>query len=288
MRKLHVLLILFSFSGVLAQEPRRRPPITRKKQAPPKKPEETSREEKKKEPGPIHAIVGARVLPVAGPLIHRGTVLFQDGKILRLGAEVPLPDGAFVHDAAGKYVTPGLVAVEASGVGIGRSDGKLEYGLDPYQRELKIALASGITTAHVVESGGSFSIFRSSSSMPMGGRTGIIKATVGDLEGMMLKEPGAHYFSFQQSPLGIYQLRDRFKRAAEYLKQVAEAEKKKEKPPRLSPEIRRHVDILKNEIPTVVVTSSEEEIRAILAIRREHTFDLVLSGAPEDDRRSIR
>ncbi len=37
-----------------------------------------------------------------------GTVLIQDGKILAVGADVIIPDGATTIDASGKWVTPGL------------------------------------------------------------------------------------------------------------------------------------------------------------------------------------
>jgi imidazolonepropionase-like amidohydrolase len=55
------------------------------------------------------AIVGGRVHPVSGPVIENGTVIIDDGRITAVGASVPLPVGARVVDARGKWVTPGLV-----------------------------------------------------------------------------------------------------------------------------------------------------------------------------------
>ncbi|HWJ56459.1 MAG TPA: hypothetical protein VNR90_09565, partial [Vicinamibacterales bacterium] len=54
------------------------------------------------------AIVGGRVLPVSGPVIENGTVVIDGGRITAVGATVPLPVGARVVDAKGKWVTPGL------------------------------------------------------------------------------------------------------------------------------------------------------------------------------------
>lgn len=54
------------------------------------------------------AITGGRVLPVSGPPIDKGTVVMRDGRIVAVGANVPVPAGARVIDAAGKIVTPGL------------------------------------------------------------------------------------------------------------------------------------------------------------------------------------
>ncbi|MEO5818902.1 MAG: amidohydrolase family protein [Vicinamibacteraceae bacterium] len=55
------------------------------------------------------AIVGGRVHPVSGPVIENGTVIIDGGRITAVGASVPLPVGARVVDAKGKWVTPGLV-----------------------------------------------------------------------------------------------------------------------------------------------------------------------------------
>jgi imidazolonepropionase-like amidohydrolase len=55
------------------------------------------------------AITGARVFPVAGPPIEKGTVVIRDGTIVAVGANVPVPHGARVIDAKGKIVTPGFL-----------------------------------------------------------------------------------------------------------------------------------------------------------------------------------
>ncbi len=59
--------------------------------------------------GPAVAIVNARILPVSGPAIERGTVVIRGGRIAAVGAGVAIPVGARVIDGAGKTVTPGFV-----------------------------------------------------------------------------------------------------------------------------------------------------------------------------------
>src|SRR5690625_2515330 len=54
------------------------------------------------------AIAGARVLPIDGEEFT-GVVVIEDGKIHSLGPEAPIPAGAEVIDAAGKWVLPGLI-----------------------------------------------------------------------------------------------------------------------------------------------------------------------------------
>jgi imidazolonepropionase-like amidohydrolase len=55
------------------------------------------------------AITGAKVYPVSSAPIENGTVLMRDGKIVAVGANVTIPADARRIDAAGKWVTPGLV-----------------------------------------------------------------------------------------------------------------------------------------------------------------------------------
>jgi len=59
------------------------------------------------------AIVNARLLPIAGPPIARGTMLLRDGKIEQLGPDIKVPAGYRVVDAAGGTVMPGIVSAHA-------------------------------------------------------------------------------------------------------------------------------------------------------------------------------
>src|SRR4051794_4445494 len=52
------------------------------------------------------AFVNGGVSPVSGPPLERGTVLIRGRKIAAVGANVAVPAGAKVVDAAGKIVTP--------------------------------------------------------------------------------------------------------------------------------------------------------------------------------------
>src|SRR5262245_43380423 len=63
---------------------------------------------KKADKGKVLAIVGGDVYTVTREVIRCGTVLVKDGKIVRVGQDLPIPEGATVIDAKGKYVTPGF------------------------------------------------------------------------------------------------------------------------------------------------------------------------------------
>src|SRR5690606_40660012 len=57
------------------------------------------------------AIVGGTVYPASGERIERATVLIRDGRIEAVGANVAVPPDAERVDAAGRWVTPGLINV---------------------------------------------------------------------------------------------------------------------------------------------------------------------------------
>ena len=63
--------------------------------------EPSQKEDKSK----LLAIVGGDVYTITHEVIRGGTVLVKDGKILRVGQDLAIPEGATVLDAKGKYVT---------------------------------------------------------------------------------------------------------------------------------------------------------------------------------------
>ena len=55
------------------------------------------------------AITNGTLFTVTQGVIEKGTILIQDGKITAIGADLPVPAGYEVLDAAGKWVTPGFI-----------------------------------------------------------------------------------------------------------------------------------------------------------------------------------
>ncbi|HYL36758.1 MAG TPA: amidohydrolase family protein [Bryobacteraceae bacterium] len=58
--------------------------------------------------GPV-AIRNARVVPVSGPMIDRGTVVLRNGLIEAVGADAAIPPDAWIIEGAGLTVYPGLI-----------------------------------------------------------------------------------------------------------------------------------------------------------------------------------
>lgn len=142
-------------------------------------------------------IRNATILTAAGPLILDGSILLQDGKIAAVGAMVTAPANAVVIDAAGKWVTPGVIdthshnGVYASPGVSANSDGNeatnpntaqvwAEHSVWPQDPNFALALAGGVTTLQILP--GSANLF--------GGR-GVTLKNVPSRSVQGMKFPGA-------------------------------------------------------------------------------------------------
>ena len=112
-------------------------------------------------------IRNATILTGTGERIERGSLLIEDGKISAVGANVSVPTGATVIDAAGKWVTPGVIdthshlGVYASpGVSM-QADGNeltspntaqvwVEHSIWPHDPGFGHAIAGGVTTIQIL------------------------------------------------------------------------------------------------------------------------------------------
>ena len=131
----------------------------------------------------ILAVTGGNVVPVSAAEIPGGTVIITDGVITEVGGpDIPVPDGAEVIDATGKWVLPGFVeshahlGVAEDGEGWSGEDTnemtdpngarfRALDGIDIEEVGFRDALVGGVTTAVVKPGSGS----------PIGGRTVAIK-----------------------------------------------------------------------------------------------------------------
>lgn len=110
------------------------------------------------------ALTGARVIPIAGPEISRGTVVIHNGKILAVGADgaVALPAGAEKRDLSGKVLMPGLVDSHSHiGGGEGadstapiQPDVRILDSIDPRHSSIQKAQSGGLTTVNVMPGSG--------------------------------------------------------------------------------------------------------------------------------------
>ena len=104
----------------------------------------------------ITAIVNGDVHTVTNGVMRRATVLIEGDKIKAVGTDVEVPEDAEIIDASGMVVTPGFISMRMSRVGISSRSGsreKPEDLLDPFDSDVKLALAVGITTGCLQVSG---------------------------------------------------------------------------------------------------------------------------------------
>jgi len=116
------------------------------------------------------AITNARIVPVVGAELPRGTILIEGGRIAAVGADVAVPAGAQVVDATGLRAYPGMIdgysslgLVEISAVAA-TVDNRETGRINPQARALEairydsmhipISRSNGITAAIVAPSGG--------------------------------------------------------------------------------------------------------------------------------------
>jgi imidazolonepropionase-like amidohydrolase len=121
--------------------------------------------------GVVWAITNARITSISRPVIDRGTIVIRGTKIEAVGADVQVPAGAKVIDAAGAQVYPGFID-PATTMGIDEpgprgfdDDGEM-LDRNPQLRTrvayhtesdaIPVARVNGITSVGVVPSGGVF------------------------------------------------------------------------------------------------------------------------------------
>ena len=244
----------------------------------PDAPKDAKRAEPPKDPKKqITAVVGADIYTVTRGVVRGGVVLVQDGKIIQVGQDVPIPDGATRIDAAGKVVAPGFIAVSATGVAVRgggqggggggpggggqQQQGRLADSLNPFDRNIQLCLAAGITTACVETSGGGGGRFGRDSdeefwldpadpnrtnvcpccgmaiapTEPIGPqaptertarRSAVLKMTFGDVTKMVVKEAPFYHLpagSFAGA-MNRHQWRETIKRAKQQIKDQASAD----------------------------------------------------------------
>jgi imidazolonepropionase-like amidohydrolase len=152
-------------------------------------------------PGAVTAIRGATVYDGEGGRIDNGTVILADGLVQAVGGpEVAVPDGAFIVEAAGKWVTPGIIDVHShlgnypspgtpshsdgnEATGFSRAEVWAEHSVWPQDPGFSRALANGgVTSLQILP--GSANLF--------GGRSVVLKnVPARTVQGM--KFPGAPY-----------------------------------------------------------------------------------------------
>jgi imidazolonepropionase-like amidohydrolase len=161
-------------------------------------------------------IKNAKLLTMAEKDYEQGQILINDGKIVAIGKDIVISDhDVDIIDAAGAYVTPGLIdphchiGLWEDGMGEEGADGNEETdpvtphlraidGVNPFDPCFKEAYENGITS--VVTGPGSGNV--------IGGQFVAMKTFGRRIEEMIIKEPAAMKIAFGENPKRVYSDKD--------------------------------------------------------------------------------
>ena len=243
------------------------------------------------------AITGGRVLTAAGAPIENGTVLIRDGRIVSVGADVAIPADARRVNAAGKWVTPGLInaATQLGLVEVGaeaptrdataRGQDNIAAaftvweGLNPASVLLAPARDEGITTVLVAPGGGLIS-----------GQAAIVDLVEGSLSDMLVRAPVAMVAqtgSAGAAGVGaraelLVKLREVLEDARVYARRRADFERSATREFAASRlDLDALVPVLEGRLPLVIAANRSSDIEAALKLGRDFSIRIMLADAAE-------
>ena len=116
------------------------------------------------------AIQGATIHTVTNGVIENGTILFENGVITAVGANVDIPAGARIEDGTGKHIYPGLIDAystvgisEIGAVGVSSDINELgdfnpnvraDVAVNAESRHIGTTRSAGVLTAFSTPGGG--------------------------------------------------------------------------------------------------------------------------------------
>lgn len=261
-------------------------------------------------------IRNARIVPVSGPAIERGSLLISGAKIAALGSELPVPPGAAVIDAAGGVVYPGLIdaltriglvevgqgaagTVDSNETGDVNPHAQAWVALQPHSELIPVARANGLTAVLSAPGGGLIS-----------GQSALIRLAGSTPDALVVRTPAAMHMVFptgrpsfdisqlfqepelrtfeerqrdrkrnQEKELG--RLRNLLEEARAYGAALAAA--KAGTAPRPSPDLPLEAlaPVARGELPVVLRADAEDDIRAAVEFAAERKLRLIVAGGLE-------
>ncbi|MFQ6052651.1 MAG: amidohydrolase [Candidatus Bathyarchaeia archaeon] len=256
------------------------------------------------------AVKGGKILTITNGTIERGTVLIDGGKIVDVGADVEVPEGAKVFDASGKVVMPGLVEAHChigiweEAVGWAGSDGnEMTDPATPQMRAidaikanadekgLEAALKAGVTTVQIMP--GSANVI---------GGTGVVVKTAPKVvvDEMILRDPSGMKIAFGENPRRVYGqeqkkmpstrmgvaaiLREWLTKARSYMEKKERFRDDPEKMPERDPKLEALELVLRGEIPLRAHAHRADDIATAVRIAEEFGVEISWEHATEGHR----
>ena len=243
------------------------------------------------------AITGGTVYPVSGPKLAGATVLIRDGRIVAVGANVPIPADATRINAAGKWITPGLIdgAGQLGLVEINAVPGTREAnvqgdtiaaafnvadGINPASTLIPVTLIEGITTALAAPTGNLVS-----------GQAVLIDLDGATIEQMLVKSPAGIVADLSESAKDdaggsraavADRLRRVFRDALEYERRKTDFSRAQMQPLTASArDLEALLPMLHGRVPLIAYANRRSDIETALRLAKESKVQLILAGAAE-------
>ena len=266
-----------------------------------------------------YAITNARIVPVTGPTIDRGTIVIRDGLIAAIGVNVAAPADARVIDGAGLSVYPGLIDTNTSlglpqpsptpgGAGRGGGGGGFGFqggpgpmasalnssqpaGLQPEIRaedyirsggpEIESARNAGITTALTAPRTGIFI-----------GQSALINLTGDNPQMMIVRSPVALHIGFTplraggfpNSLMGVFAaIRQMFLDAQRYqeAQRIYARSPRGVRRPDQDKSLEALIPVLNRELPVVMYADRQREIERAVSLAQEFKLRAIIAGGEE-------
>jgi len=243
------------------------------------------------------AITGGTVYSVSGPRLANASVLIRDGRIVAVGTNVPIPAGATRIDAAGKWITPGLIdgtgqlgLVEISAVP-GTREASVQgdtiaaafnvvEGINPASTLIPVTRIEGITTALAVPTGNLVS-----------GQAALIDLDGATIEQMLVKSPVGIVADLSErakdngggSRAAVAdRLRGVFRDALEYERRKVDFGRAQMRPLSASAaDLEALLPVLHARVPLIAYANRRSDIATALRLAQEFKLKLILTGAAE-------
>ncbi len=267
-------------------------------------------------PGTVHSrhalvVRGAKIYPISGSPIDNGVLVVLGGKIEAVGpaSSIAIPADAYVVDATGKILMPGIVDSHShigiignppvtANVDANEDSGPLQPQLraidaiNPATAGIRIATAGGITTANIMPGSGNV-IGGQTAYVKLRGKTiedMIIPGTIGGLK-MANGENPKHYGRRDQAPMTRMDVaalaRQEYTKAQEYKRKwddynkAVAAGNKEAKPPERDLAMEPLVQVLEGKRIVQHHTHRADDIMTVVRIAEEFHYRVVIHHGSE-------
>jgi len=261
-------------------------------------------------PSESYAIRNARIVPVTGPVIEKGTVVISKGKITAVGENVSVPQGATSIDATGLSVYPGMIdagselglteigsvagSVDTTEIGDNNANIHVDIALHPDSSHIAVTRVNGITSALTAPRGGT--IAGQSAVINLDGwvpRDMVVKTPAA----MHMNWPGAQGRGFEfggpAQQRNVTEVRREQDKAVENVKKILrdakaygdarDARAKDSSLPKQDVDLKLEalVPVARGEMPLIVNANTERDITNAIAFAAEMKLKMILSGGVE-------